>query len=108
MSTRIVRKISAIVATAGLAVGTAALVTPASSQAAVEPQLHAIDHSMPVWMTTPCEVEDASDCYWDASSMGNKVGHSFYAVRVGGGQVCIRFWDYPAENYCMDDAYPID
>lgn len=105
MSTKIARTVSATVIAAGLVASGFAV---NASQADTTVELHRIDHSLPVWMTTPCEYEDSSDCYWDAGTSGNGVGDSFYAVRTEPGVVCIRYWDVPADNFCTEDAYPID
>lgn len=45
----------------------------------------------PVWMTRPCAQEDGLNCYWDARSAGNGVGHSFYSVKVG-RKMCTIYW----------------
>lgn len=34
------------------------------------------------FMRTPCPAEDATDCAWNARTMGNGHGASFYAVTV--------------------------
>lgn len=35
----------------------------------------------PVWQTLPdCPTEDSDDCYWDAQTMGNGQGRSFYVI----------------------------
>lgn len=44
------------------------------------------------WMTTPCEQEDSTNCYWDAQSFGNNAGHSFYSITVG-DEECTIFWE---------------
>jgi hypothetical protein len=38
-----------------------------------------------------CEEEDSVNCFWNARTMGNGRGHSFYSVRVG-HQVCHIYW----------------
>lgn len=56
----------------------------------------------PKWLTTPCQQEDSTNCYWDASKSGNGVGHSYYAVKVG-HKTCVLYWgDRYAKrhNYC--------
>jgi hypothetical protein len=38
-------------------------------------------HDLPVYTyLPPCEYEDSSNCFWDAGSSGNGVGHSFYDI----------------------------
>lgn len=37
----------------------------------------------PVWavaLSTPCETEDSTDCYWNAATMGNGLGDSFVSI----------------------------
>lgn len=41
--------------------------------------------------TTPCKYEDSVNCYWDAGSMGNGSGHSFWVIEQASGKVCIRY-----------------
>lgn len=56
----------------------------------------------------PCPQEDSFNCYWDAGSRGNDIGHSFYAIRMPGprkvgGQVCVIYWQRSFGrhwNYC--------
>lgn len=40
-------------------------------------QAHA---SAPAIPTTPCQYEDSTNCYWNAQTMGNGQGQSFYDV----------------------------
>jgi hypothetical protein len=59
--------------------------TPAVASAPTPPHRAA-------WMRTACVEEDSVDCYWNARTMGNGHGHSFYARRIPGtGTVC-RFY----------------
>jgi hypothetical protein len=44
------------------------------------------------YLTTPCQYEDSVGCYWDARTMGNGEGHSFYAIPIG-HKVCIQYWN---------------
>ena len=40
--------------------------------------------SVPVDLTIPpCPTEDSNGCYWDASTRGNGLGHSFIATNDG-------------------------
>jgi hypothetical protein len=41
--------------------------------------------------TTPCKYEDSVNCFWDAGSMGNKSGHSFWVIERADGSVCLRY-----------------
>lgn len=52
----------------------------------------------PRWLTTPCEYEDDYNCYWNARTMGNGEGHSFWAIRVGRGEVAIVYWNRRYNN----------
>lgn len=57
----------------------------------------------PIWMTTPCQYEDSSNCYWDAGKAGDRAGHSFYSIRVG-DKDCIAYWENryaKHHNYCI-------
>lgn len=45
----------------------------------------------PRWQTRPCKEEDSNNCYWNAQTQGDGMGHSFYAVRVG-KKVCVLYW----------------
>jgi hypothetical protein len=48
-------------------------------------------HRHAVIPTTPCEYEDSVNCFWDAGSMGNGSGHSFWVIEKASGEVCIRY-----------------
>ena len=45
----------------------------------------------PRWMTSPCQSEDSTNCFWDATVQGNGKGRSFYAIRVD-KKTCIVYW----------------
>ncbi len=49
-------------------------------------------HRHPRFLTTPCELEDSNNCYWDAGNAGNGGGHSFYAIPVGADKVAVVYW----------------
>lgn len=61
------------------------------------------DVPTPRYMRVACEQEDSRGCYWDASSQGNGVGHSFYSIPVPNTMPganhhrnscdLIRYWD---------------
>jgi hypothetical protein len=39
-----------------------------------------------------CEEEDSVNCFWNARTMGDGRGHSFFSVRVG-AHTCIVYWN---------------
>ena len=84
-------------ATLTLAAG--AVLTMAPAQAATAPTPHGVVSPM---LSKPCAAEDSINCFWDAGSMGNGTGHSFYSVRIG-HKMCTIYWerDYNRKNgYC--------
>jgi len=64
------------------------IMTSGSAPAQAAPTPH---RPSPVWMTTACEYEDSTDCFWNARVRGNGEGHSYYAVQMK-HRVCILFW----------------
>lgn len=65
--------------------------------------------SLPKWMTRPCAEEDSVNCYWDAQTMGNGKGHSFYVRKLPGditGLACI-FYVKPRDARRWDHCYPV-
>lgn len=42
------------------------------------------------WMTRPCPYEDSANCFWDAGSMGDGAGHSFFAHKIH-GDLCVVY-----------------
>ena len=84
---------------AGMALGLT-LVGIATAQAADAPAPQGV---WKIASTTPCPDEDSVNCYWDASTAGNGVGHSFYSVRVG-HRVCTIYWNRKynrSHGYCQ-------
>ena len=61
------------------------------------------------WLNRPCKWEDSIQCYWNAGTMGNGRGHSFYAIRLGntpkgGVRVAIVYWD---REYNIKNGYVV-
>lgn len=57
----------------------------------------------PRWLTTPCQLEDSVNCFWDAGESGNGSGHSFFAVRVR-DEVCVLYGEdryARRHNHCV-------
>lgn len=52
-------------------------------------------------LSTPCADEGANNCYWDASTSGNNVGHS-YIVLADETTACIYYPNYPQDDYCEE------
>ena len=47
----------------------------------------------PAFLATHCAVEDDINCYWDARTAGNKMGHSFWTIKVNRNRACTVYWD---------------
>lgn len=58
---------------------------------ATQSQALTANHPVPAWMKKTCQVEDDSNCYWDATTEGNEVGYSFYARKMANGNVCLFY-----------------
>lgn len=81
--------------TIGAIVGVA--LTVAVSPALGAGTVHGPGSNPPNWMTVACPTEDSAACYWDASTQGDGLGHSFYSIIFDRGtskaRNCIAFWD---------------
>lgn len=51
------------------------------------------DARVPAYIRTPCPYQDSVNCYWNAATRGNGLGHSYYAIRVGRSGVLVRYWN---------------
>ena len=91
-----------ILAAATIAAG---LVSATNVTADAQPKVSTTKvQAMPKWMHRPCPEEDSVNCFWDAGSRGNGVGHSFYVRQFPGKakMVCVMYvkprdarrWDY--------------
>jgi hypothetical protein len=103
-NTHTARKIAfVLVALAILASGIVLLATGPGFSAGQE---RALAKGQPTakWMRTPCEYEDSVNCYWDAGTMGNKKGHSFY-VRYLPGKAHMTCVFYTQRYYAKRHDY---
>lgn len=50
----------------------------------------------------PCRTESSVNCYWNARTMGNHRGRSYYVTGVPGprGIACVYYWRHPEQDYC--------
>lgn len=89
-----------------IAVATGAVITLGSlvaGQARATDSGYSIHHTQPMavprWMTRPCAEEDSVNCYWDAQTMGNGRGHSFYVRRMPGDITGLTCWTYVQRKF---------
>lgn len=58
-------------------------------------------NEVPEWMTKVCKQEDSANCQWNAETMGNGEGWSFYSRRIPGTNKICRFYiDHPKKDNC--------
>lgn len=57
---------------------------------------------LPAWQTHPCKSEDSVNCYWNAHTMGNGQGLSYYVRELPGRRrmVCVFYVARPRLDYC--------
>lgn len=87
-----IRKLAAVAVTATLLIGGSA-----ASASAPEPPARA------KWMSRPCVYEDGINCFWNADSMGNGMGHSFYVRKIPGRRLTCAF--YVERHYAKTHDY---
>jgi hypothetical protein len=80
--------IAALITTAALTVG-----APVALATGI---YHGPDQK-PRWLTTPCQLEDDDNCYWDAHENGG-TGHSFWAIPLSNNRVAVVYWN-PVYNH---------
>lgn len=45
------------------------------------------------WMQRVCQYEDSANCFWDAGTGGNGLGHSFYTHKIN-GDLCVMYVEH--------------
>lgn len=76
-----------------LAVAVALVMTGGIANAAQAPNVYHGPKAKPRWMTTKCQSEDDWNCYWNARTMGNGRGHSYWVIPLKGGDVAVVYWN---------------